>query len=284
MSWKKVLGIGGLVLAMGLTMAIPSSTAASQPAGRTAAPTALGAPPAPGGGPGATPFVPTFQPTSELLYVAVPPCRIADTRKGGGLIGGGSTRTFHVTGTSGFAPAGGTSGGCGIPAGASAAAISVTGTGSTGSGFMTVFAQGGSRPNVSQVSFTRGQNVSTPANAPLNPGSGSVSVYNSATTHVLLDVSGYYVKPLAGFISPSGGTYAGSSRVVSSSRVTDPGVYEVTFDRDVRYCTAVASAYYYNYYASVDSYGTGSVNILRVRIWNSAGSPVNGYFGVTVNC
>ena len=47
-------------------------------------------------------------------------------------------------------------------------------------------------------------------------------------TGLVIDVTGYYVKQLAGFISPSGGAYAGSSRIVSSARITDPGVYEIT--------------------------------------------------------
>ena len=45
------------------------------------------------------------------LYTPITPCRIVDTRKAGGAIGA-ETRTYYVAGTFGFAPAGGTSGGC----------------------------------------------------------------------------------------------------------------------------------------------------------------------------
>jgi hypothetical protein len=228
-------------------------------------------------------MAPTFQPANELVFTPVAPCRIADTRAGGGIMTAGSTRAFHVTGTVGFAPAGGKSGGCGVPAGAVAAVLSVTTTSSTGIGFLTLYANGAVRPAASQASYRAGDNVTSQVDAPLGA-DGAVRVYSSGTTHVVLDVSGYYVKQLAAFISPSGGTYAGSSRVTSSARITDPGVYEVTFDRDVRYCSSVATPYYYNYYASTDSYGAASNNTIRVRLWTNAGVAVNGYFSLTVSC
>ena len=226
---------------------------------------------------------PTFQPATELGYVPVTLCRIADTRHTH-AIRTGTVRRFHVAGTAGFPTAGGKSGGCGVAVGATVAAISVTTTSSTGTGHLTVFAAGSARPAGIQSSYRSGANTTTQVNASLDPTTGQVSVYASRQTHVILDVSGYYVKPLAGFISPSGGTYAGSSRILSSTRISDPGVYEVQFDRDIRYCSAVATAYYYNYYASTDPYGAAPTDTLRVRLWNSTGAAVNGYFSITVTC
>jgi len=226
---------------------------------------------------------PTFQPATELSYVPVTPCRIADTRHTH-AIRTGTVRRFHVTGTAGFPTAGGKSGGCGVPAAASVAAVSVTTTASTGTGRLTVFAAGSARPAAVQSSYRSGANTTTQVNASLSNTTGLVSVYASRQTHVIMDVSGYYVKPLAGFIAPSGATYAGSSRILSSTRISDPGVYEVQFDRDVQYCSAVATPYYYNYYASTDAFGAASTDTLRVRLWDHAGAAVNGYFSITVTC
>ena len=65
--------------------------------------------------------VPTFQPSpAGSIFVPITPCRIADTRLGGGIVTGSSTRSFYVAGTVGFAPQGGKSGGCGVPLGATA--------------------------------------------------------------------------------------------------------------------------------------------------------------------
>ena len=283
MSWMKAVGIGGLVVVLGLTAVIPASSAATQSppltsdsrpiAGLEAVRSFTAVP------------VGVMPNPSELLYVAVPPCRVADTRKGGGLVVGGSTRTFHVTGTSGFTPAGGTSGGCGIPAGAAAAAITVTGAGSTGSGFMTLFAQGTPRPNVSQVSFTKGHNVSTPANGPLSAASGSVSLFTSGATHVLLDVSGYYTAPMAAFIDTDGTVVAGTGRVLSSVRL-GVGVYQVTFDRSLKNCTSVATPWNYpKYTSSVEAPYFSAPDSAVVRLYDIAGNAaVDHPFYLTVAC
>ena len=53
----------------------------------------------------------------QLVYTALPPCRIVDTRQSSaGALSTGLVRTFHVVGsTADFAGQGGTGGGCGIP-------------------------------------------------------------------------------------------------------------------------------------------------------------------------
>jgi hypothetical protein len=52
---------------------------------------------------------------ADLVYTPLSPCRIIDTRLGGGILAGGSTRSFFVKGTNGFETQGGTVGGCGVP-------------------------------------------------------------------------------------------------------------------------------------------------------------------------
>ena len=52
---------------------------------------------------------------NKLIYVPFPPCRIIDTRLGGGPLAAGQPRSFEVSGTENFAAQGGMEGGCGIP-------------------------------------------------------------------------------------------------------------------------------------------------------------------------
>jgi hypothetical protein len=232
---------------------------------------------------------PTFQPSSEAVYVPITPCRIVDTRSGTGTNGtpitNAQTRTYYVAGTFGFAPQGGKSGGCGILPGAVSIAAVVTGVQPSHGGYIRAWPNGQAEPTATILNYGT-ISTGTGATVSINPNSTySLKLRNyGGPTDVVVDVTGYYAKQLGGFISPSGGTYAGSSRIVSSTRITDPGVYEVKFDRDVRYCSAVASAYYYNYYASTDPYGAASADTVRVRLFSSAGAAVNGYFAITINC
>ena len=232
---------------------------------------------------------PSFQPEFESVYVPITPCRIVDTRSGTGAgatpISNLQIRSYYVGGTFGFAPQGGKSGGCGIPNGAVAISATLTAVAPSHGGFLRAWPNGQTEPGATVLNYGS-TSTGTGATVTINPTTNfALRVRNyGGPTELVIDVSGYYAKPLAGFISPSGAPYAGSSRIVAATRITDPGVYEVTFDRDIRYCASVADPYYYNYYASTDSYGAASNNTLRVRLWNAAGAAVNGYFSVIVSC
>jgi hypothetical protein len=60
---------------------------------------------------------------ADLVYTPVTPCRIFDTRLGGGPIAANTQRNFYVAGTGGFPAQGGNAGGCGIPYGAATSVI-----------------------------------------------------------------------------------------------------------------------------------------------------------------
>src|SRR4029079_8673020 len=72
---------------------------------------------------------------ADLSYTPVSPCRIIDTRVGGGPpIAAGTARSFRTTGTN-FTAQGGTAGTCGVPFGpATAAVINFTAIGATATG------------------------------------------------------------------------------------------------------------------------------------------------------
>ncbi len=113
-------------------------------------------------------------------YVSVPPTRLFDTRSGAQLQAN-VPRDFQITGGV-------------VPANATAVMLNVTATGSEGNGYLQVFPTGqaaiGSSSTLN-LDFA-GQTIPNAAFTPLGDG-GQVSVYSTFTTHVLIDVFGYFV-------------------------------------------------------------------------------------------
>ncbi|MGW5849334.1 PKD domain-containing protein [Streptomyces sp. NPDC055254] len=111
----------------------------------------------------------------KALFTPVVPQRLADTRATGKLSPG-------ATATVG-----------GIPANAVGAALNVTATDASGPGFLTVFAQGGVRPQASSLQTRPGETVPNHVTSPVS--GGRVDVWNSygGSTHVITDLLGYFV-------------------------------------------------------------------------------------------
>jgi hypothetical protein len=123
-----------------------------------------------------------------LQFVPVTPCRIADTRNaagpfGGPAVGPGETRSFAVPQSA-----------CGIPSAAAAYALNVTVVPQGTLNFLTAWPAGQAQPLVSLLNAPDGR---VKANATILPAGtgGAISVYTNAkaATHVIIDVSGYFV-------------------------------------------------------------------------------------------
>jgi hypothetical protein len=121
-------------------------------------------------------------PSAPLRFVAVAPCRVADTRlpAGSAPLAAVSTRDFVIAGQ------------CGIPVGAQAYAMNVTVVPQGSLGYLTLWPAGLARPVVSTLNSFDGR---IKANAAIVPAgvNGRVSVYVTESSHVILDVSGYFV-------------------------------------------------------------------------------------------
>lgn len=136
--------------------------------------------------------------TADLVYTPVTPCRIVDTRNAGGPLAGGTTRTFDVDGTT-FIAQGGNNGPCGIPFGVSqAVAMTLTVTQPNGVGYLTAWGLG-LQPLSSVINFAAGETIANTTIVPVAPGSGTdFSVFAGfATTHLVIDVVGYFAAPEA---------------------------------------------------------------------------------------
>lgn len=141
--------------------------------------------------------------TSDLVYTAVTPCRVVDTRVAGGVIAANSSRNFVVVSISsgtGFAFQGGSSTDCNVAAiGASAVALNVTAVQPANVGFATVWKSGETRPLAAAITYNAGQLISNLVVTGIpNPlGLTDVSLYSSAQSHYVVDIVGYFSPPQA---------------------------------------------------------------------------------------
>ncbi len=113
------------------------------------------------------------------LYHAVTPHRVLDTRKQT-AVAARATRNAVVTGS-------------GVPGNATSVVLTVTVTGPTRSGYLTVYPTGGSRPTASNLNFGARATVANLVVSKVGA-AGEVAIYNGSagSSQVVVDVSGYY--------------------------------------------------------------------------------------------
>ncbi|MBL8211596.1 MAG: hypothetical protein JNK87_12825 [Bryobacterales bacterium] len=127
--------------------------------------------------------------SGPLPLVAVTPCRVMDTRGEYGFTG--LFGPPAVTSTDRVVPM--LSSACGIPGSAKAYSLNVTVVPAGPLQFLTVWPTGMARPNVSTLNSFQGQIVANAAIVAAGTG-GAISLYASGTTHVIIDINGYYVE------------------------------------------------------------------------------------------
>ncbi|WP_186526354.1 hypothetical protein [Leekyejoonella antrihumi] len=111
--------------------------------------------------------------------VPVTPARLLDTRQSR-KPAARSTTTLTVTGH-GDIPA----------SGVAAVVLNVTVTSPVDAGFVTVWPSGSPRPTASNLNYAKGQVVANQVSVKVGS-SGEVDLYTRASTHVVVDVTGYY--------------------------------------------------------------------------------------------
>jgi hypothetical protein len=144
---------------------------------------------------------------ANLTFVPLPPCRIIDTRKKGGMILPGQTRVFQVAGVTEFEPQGGTQGGCDVPPGldgspdpiAAAVMINLVAVDVAGKGNLRAWAFGSPEPLATSINFQKiDMNIANGLIVPIAGISGAVGDLNIqanfAAAHVVADVTGYFTR------------------------------------------------------------------------------------------
>jgi hypothetical protein len=120
-------------------------------------------------------------------FYTLPPCRVFDTRLAGAQTTGvpltcGTTYDFTIVG-----------GTCGVPSGAKAISLNATVTAPTAQGSVLLFASGGPVPLTATLNYVKGLTVANNAVASLSAGGKmSVRCTGSGTSHVIVDVNGYF--------------------------------------------------------------------------------------------
>jgi sugar lactone lactonase YvrE len=120
------------------------------------------------------------------VFVPVPVSRLLDTRLAGsgGIVAVGSTRDLTVVGGA-------------VPADATAVALNVAAVTPLAAGHLRVFPAGEALPNASVLNFAVGKN--TPNHVIVKVGAaGAISMYAGNTTHVIVDINGYFTNTAAG--------------------------------------------------------------------------------------
>ena len=126
-----------------------------------------------------------------LLFVPVTPCRLMDTRGNGfsGVFGapslvGGSSRDVPIPQSA-----------CGIPSNAMAYALNITAVPEGPLGYLSVWPTGLLQPTVSTLNSWDGRVIANAAIVPAGA-SGSITLYASNPTDVVLDINGYFTQEI----------------------------------------------------------------------------------------
>lgn len=131
--------------------------------------------------------------SSGVYFVPVRPCRVADTRGegfsgdfGAPALNAGTTRNFPIPQSA-----------CGIPFNAAAYALNITVVPSSARlSYLTTWPTGNSQPGVSTLNSLDGSVTSNAAIVPVGV-NGSISVFVTDRSNVVIDINGYFTSTLS---------------------------------------------------------------------------------------
>jgi hypothetical protein len=110
------------------------------------------------------------------------PCRVLDTRNPAGSLPFNGAKDLNVAAAA-----------CGAPASAQSYVVNATVVPTGPLGFLTLWPQGATQPLVSTLNAIDGAVTSNLAIVPA--ANGSISIFGSNPTHLVMDISGYFLAP-----------------------------------------------------------------------------------------
>ena len=161
----------------------------------------------------------TLSETNPLPFIAVTPCRVADTR-GNGFSGAygppslvaNATRSFTITGQ------------CAIPASAAAVSFNFAALNVGAAGDLRVFPAGGSVPLASTLNYNANTpNIANAAVVPLGTGGAIMVQADAVSIDLIIDVNGYY----ASFLNANESLFIGgviNSAVIEGVNSSSQGI------------------------------------------------------------
>jgi hypothetical protein len=138
-------------------------------------------------------------PLADLAYAPLTPCRIADTRTGGGALAPNVTRTFVGFTATTFVGQGGDVTNCGIPDRVAALAMNVYAVNPTTLGFIRLWPANQAEPTVSTVNYQPPLvAIATGAIVPVDASaSNAFNAKSPGSVDLIVDVVGYFRAPIA---------------------------------------------------------------------------------------
>jgi hypothetical protein len=128
--------------------------------------------------------------TGGNAFVGVAPCRLVDTRQAGfptsygtPALVAGAPRNFDLN-SDPLCP--------GIPDFVQAYSLNITVTNTQGPGFILIYPQGSSQPDVSTLNYVAGQTIANAAIVPAGPGGGVTVIAGVSGTNLIIDINGYF--------------------------------------------------------------------------------------------
>lgn len=208
---------------------------------------------------------PTYLPQpTHAAYVALPPCRVADTAKVAAPLRPGKARPFVVRGTSGFAAQGGERAtGCGVPTSATAVSATITVKNHkkrhAKNGSLKVWPFGPSVPTALAASVTKKGATTTGQTLTLAPAGWSSDLQARAAgakLDVAIDITGYYdVQDHLIMLADGTVWYGSTPHLVSTRHTAGTGQYILTFDHSLSGCNVLTTS-------------NGAANVAVTGNWN----------------
>ncbi|MGN6152272.1 MAG: hypothetical protein ACTHOH_09730 [Lysobacteraceae bacterium] len=225
--------------------------------------------------------------TGDLVFTAITPCRIVDTRVAGGAIGANGSRNFigvAVSAGANFTSQGGSATDCGVAAiGASAIAINVTAVTPAGAGFATVYRSGDTRPLAASVNYTAGAivNNSVVVGIPNPLSITDFSIYTFAQSDYVVDIVGYFSPPQATPLDcVSTGSPASYSIDPNSSNFFNNPACPAGYRAVTPYCWTAAVGVY----SLGSGYNGNSAGAATFCAWRNTTASVQTVFGGNMCC
>ena len=231
----------------------------------------------------------SLAPNRSTTYVPVVPCRIASTTPASvPAFGVQETRSLKVVGN--LSSQGGLSAGCGIPAAATAIEASISATFNQGAGYLRAWPAGAPEPQATILNYTDAGAATNTGAVTITSGTGNAFTIKNygSVTDVVVDVQGYYVRPMFAVVNPD-------ASVEIASRLDDidkngTGQYQLDFQVDTDLCVRIVTVGR-SQTSDPASSGFGSAHITQtpanevyVYTYDTAGNLADRAFMVEITC
>ncbi|WP_290887689.1 hypothetical protein [Arenimonas sp.] len=224
--------------------------------------------------------------TGDLVFTAVTPCRIADTRVAGGPIAANSSRSFlgvAVDAGANFTSQGGSATNCNVAAvGASALVLNVTAVAPSGAGFATVHKSGEARPLAASINYTAGAvvNNSVVVGVPNPLTITDFVVYTFAQANYVIDVVGYFSPPQATNLQCTETAISTFTVAANTATFINNPLCPAGYSQVMPYCYTNASGVY----SRGSGVNSNTVGLATFCAWQNTTASTQQVFGGSICC